>query len=76
MQKKEYYTTGDVARLSGYHYTTVQTWIQARKIRAKKIGGWWRIPRSEVEKILKEKLNLTDKEVEKLLGLEEDKKGH
>lgn len=73
MQKKEYYTTGDVARLSGYHYTTVQLWIQTGKIQAKKIGGWWRISRSEVIKILKEKLSLTDEEVEKLLNQEEVK---
>ena len=73
MAGKEYYTTGDVARLTGYHYTTVQFWIQTGRIEARKIGGWWRIPRKEVERVLREKLGLSEQEVEELLNSEKSK---
>jgi len=52
--EKEYYTTGEVAKLTGVHPVTVFGWIQAGKIKAIQLTkrGWWRIPREEVERIL------------------------
>ncbi|GAB6101905.1 hypothetical protein JCM16138_11280 [Thermococcus atlanticus] len=52
--EKEYYTTGEVARMLGVHYVTVFGWVQGGKIKAIQPTkrGWWRIPRAEVERLL------------------------
>ncbi|ASJ12399.1 helix-turn-helix domain-containing protein [Thermococcus thioreducens] len=52
--EKEYYTTGEVARMLGVHYVTVFGWVQEGKIKAIQPTkrGWWRIPREEVERLL------------------------
>lgn len=50
------YTTGEVARLLGVDYVTVARWARDGKIKAVRTpGGHWRIPESEVKRLLGEK---------------------
>ena len=51
---KVYYTTGEVAEMLGVSVTTVWKWCQEGKIQAiKTLGGQYRIPHEELERILK-----------------------
>lgn len=53
MKVKDYYTTGEVARIVGVAVNTVSLWCKKGKIRALlTAGGQYRIPRSEVERLL------------------------
>jgi len=50
---KEYYTTGDVAKLFGVSVSAVQYWIKRGKIKAIKTpGGQYRIPKEELERFI------------------------
>lgn len=54
MINKEYYTTGDLAKILNCSRVTVFHWILSGKINAiKTIGGHYRIPKSIVTKFLK-----------------------
>jgi len=54
MEDKRYFTTGEVARLLGVSAFAVWKWIRDEKIRAIKTpGGHYRIPREEVDRLLK-----------------------
>ncbi|MFU8652699.1 IS607 family transposase [Methanotorris formicicus] len=48
----EMYRVGKFAKLVGVHPQTVKRWIYSKKIRAIKIGKEYRIPHSELQKIL------------------------
>ena len=51
----EFYTVKEFAELIGTHTLTVQRWLKAGKIDGKKFEGRWRIPKSELEKVLPDK---------------------
>lgn len=44
----------DVAEALGVTVSTIRNWIQEGKIRGTKLGGEYRIPVSEVERIVRE----------------------
>jgi excisionase family DNA binding protein len=49
------YSTRRTAQLLGVSVRTVRRWCQTRKIKAlKTVGGWWRIPESEINRLLRE----------------------
>ena len=51
--KEKMYSTGEVARLLGVDYATVARWARTGKIKAiRTVGGHWRIPESEVKRLL------------------------
>ena len=51
--EKEYYSTGEVARMLGVSNFAVWNWIQKGKIKAIRTpGGHYRIPADEVRKLL------------------------
>lgn len=55
MKQKEIYGTNEVAKILGVSPTTVWKWCKEGKIKCGKTpGGHFRIPRSEVERLLKE----------------------
>lgn len=51
--KRSNLTTGKVAKRLGVAHTTVLAMIARGEIKAQRIGHWWRIPASEVERIEK-----------------------
>jgi len=48
------YNTPKFAEITGYNIKTIMRWIEDKKIKAKKIGGRWWIPKSEAERIVEE----------------------
>ena len=51
--EKEFYRTGEVAKMLGVAITTVSYWCKIGKVKAiKTAGGHYRIPREEVERLL------------------------
>lgn len=44
----------EVAVTLGVHLKTVQHWCRAGRIRAVRVGKWWRVPEGEVERITRE----------------------
>lgn len=53
---EEFYKTPKVASILGLSVETVGDWIKAGKIQdAKKINGYWYVPRSEVLRIVNER---------------------
>lgn len=48
----DFYTVKEFAELIGAHTLTVQRWLKAGKIEGKKFEGRWRIPKSELDKVL------------------------
>ena len=54
MEEKRFYTTGEVAKLLNVDITTVWYWIKKGKINYIKMpGGQHKIPKREVERILR-----------------------
>jgi len=52
---KEYYTTGEAAKIIGVSFRTIKRWIYAGRIRTlKTAGGHYRIPRDEIKRLLSE----------------------
>jgi len=49
---ERHYTTREVCEILGIANRTLRRWIKEDKIRAVNIGGRWRIPESEVKRIL------------------------
>ena len=49
---ERHYTTREVCEILGIANRTLRRWIKEGKIRAVNIGGRWRIPESEVKRIL------------------------
>ena len=49
-----FYTTTEAAKMLKVNARTIRRWIDKGYIQAKKIGGRWRIPASEVERLLSE----------------------
>jgi len=55
MKEKEWYTTGEVAKILGVSFRTIKRWIYSGKISAvKTIGGHYRIHRNEIERLRSE----------------------
>ncbi len=50
--KEEFLTPNEVARRLGFSNRTVINWCNQGKIKAIKIGGFWRIPESEFHRLL------------------------
>lgn len=48
------YTAQEVAKMFGVTAYTIRTWIDSDRIKAKKIEGRWRIPRSEIRRVANE----------------------
>ena len=53
MEEKEMYKIKEVARILDISERTVYKFMNEGKIRAIRVGGQWRIPKSEVEKYTK-----------------------
>ncbi|RLE48113.1 MAG: IS607 family transposase [Candidatus Methanomethylicota archaeon] len=49
---ERHYTTREVCEILGITNRTLRRWIKEGKIRAVNIGGRWRIPESEIKRIL------------------------
>ena len=47
------FTVGEAADFLKVNINTITRWIKEGKFKAVKIGRAWRIPRSEIDKILK-----------------------
>lgn len=45
------FSLNDVAVVLGFHVKTVELWCRKETIRAVKLGGRWRVPAEEVERI-------------------------
>jgi len=55
LKEKKWYTTHEVAKLLGVSPFAVWKWCKQGKIKhGKTLGGHFRIPREEVERLLKE----------------------
>jgi len=54
LSNMKFYTTGKVAEMLGVHKMTVIRWIRSGKIKALRIGKVYRIPESELKRILGE----------------------
>jgi len=53
MREEKLYSTGKAARLLGIHFNTMKKWIYACKVDAiKTLGGQYRIPESEIKRLL------------------------
>jgi len=58
-QQKYFYSPNEVAERLGVTDITVKNWIKDGKLFAiKTLGGWYKIPRTEVERILKETIGV------------------
>ena len=49
------YTTTKFCEVTGFTLKTIMNWIEDKKIKAKKVGGKWFIPKTEAERIVIEK---------------------
>ncbi len=49
-----YHTTSQFCRATGYDLRTIYRWIKAKKIKYKKVGKKWFIPKSEADRIVQE----------------------
>lgn len=49
-----FYTTGDLARILAVRPKTVRTWIEDGQVNAVKVGRQWRIPMSELDRLVGE----------------------
>ncbi len=47
-----HYSTGKVARILGVARYTVRRWIREGRVKAVRVNGRWRIPESEIKKLL------------------------
>jgi len=55
MKQKYFYSPQEVADRLGVTDITVKNWIKDKKLFAiKTLGGWYKIPRTEMERLLKE----------------------
>lgn len=58
MENKEWFSTGEVAELSGFHYTTISTWCKegvlpgSRRMNPLVKKSPYMIPRETVQKLL------------------------
>jgi len=73
MEKKEYYTTSEIAQILGISRVAVFKKIKEGQIKAKKIGRNFAIPKNELESILGNSLTqrqkiLIDKAVKKTVA--------
>jgi excisionase family DNA binding protein len=50
--EKKMYKVDEVAKMLDVNFRTVYRLMKAGKIRAVKVGGQWRIPKSEIEKYI------------------------
>ncbi len=50
------YTTNKFAEVTGYSLRQIMRWIDDKKIKAKKYGGRWLIPKHEAERIVREQI--------------------
>lgn len=50
--KKEVFTTQEVAEILRYPQKTIQIWLRSGTLKGFKLGTHWRIPRSEIEKLI------------------------
>jgi len=53
MEEKDMYKIKEVAKILDISERTVYRLMELQKLRAVKVGGQWRIPRSEIEKYTK-----------------------
>ena len=52
MEEKEWYTTGEAAKILGVSFRTIKRWIYGKKISAiKTVGGHYRIHKTEIERL-------------------------
>ena len=49
---ERYYSTREVCEILGIANRTIRRWIKEGRIRAVNINGRWRIPESEIKRIL------------------------
>ena len=52
VERKEAYRVEDIALLLGISVYTIRKWLREGKIKARKIGKLWLVPRAEIEKLL------------------------
>ena len=49
-----FYTLAKASAILGYNIKTLHRWIKDDKIKAKKYGGRWYIPKDEIERLVEE----------------------
>ncbi len=49
LETETVYTTTQAAQQLGVHPRTVERWIAAGKLRAFRVGGWWRVRELDLE---------------------------
>ena len=72
MEEKEWYTTGEAAKILGVSFRTIKRWIYSGKISAvKTVGGHYRIHREEIERL---RSHVGDQFAEDIIKLVEKRK--
>jgi len=72
MEEKEWYTTGEAAKVLGVSFRTVKRWIYSGKILAvKTVGGHYRIHKDEIERL---RSQVEDRFAEDIIKLVEKRK--
>ena len=55
---KRWLTTGELAEELGLSATTVRRLLEEGQVKGVRLGHWWRIPREELDRILREGLRV------------------
>jgi putative resolvase len=63
MEKEQYYTIEEVAKMLKVAYLTVYRWIKAGKLKAVKAGKQYRIERSALDKFIEESSQYGDAKI-------------
>jgi excisionase family DNA binding protein len=50
---KDYYSTGEIAEIVNVSPSTVYRWCEDEKIKAYKVGTWWRVKKVDFDEYLK-----------------------
>lgn len=61
MSEKEYLRTEEAARLLNVHTSTIKSWIHSGRLPSARIGKLHRIPRRELEALVRERVRKTNK---------------
>lgn len=52
---RDYYSTGEIAKIVNVSPSTVFRWCEDGKIKAYKVGSWWRVKKVDFDEYLREK---------------------
>ncbi len=55
MEKEEYYSIEEVAKMLKVAYLTVYRWVQSKKLSAVKAGKQYRVKKEELDKFLQKR---------------------